>query len=66
MMYMKIDKYFIKRAYSNNRFREVRAKVNKFLIKESDLMGEEMLIREGEQSNLPKLRILDAKKVVTP
>lgn len=34
---MKIDKYFIKRAYSNNRFREVRAKVNKFLIKDSEV-----------------------------
>ena len=31
---MKIDKYYIKRAYSNNRFREVRAKVNTFLMKD--------------------------------
>ena len=31
---MQIDKYFIKRAYSNNPFRQVRAKVNNFLNKE--------------------------------
>lgn len=35
---MKIDKYYIKRAYSNNRFREVRAKVNNFLDKDYDLV----------------------------
>ncbi len=31
---MKIDKYYIQRGYSNNRFRVVRVKVNKFLMKD--------------------------------
>ena len=35
---MKIDKYFIKRGYSNNRFRVVRVKVNKFLDEDFDII----------------------------